>query len=88
MKKIFAIILCAVMVAAILTGCSEVEDKSDNSNPSIFVKVGEDNLFDVVYHRETKVMYVISRGSYNGGNFVLLVNADGSPMVWEEQDDG
>lgn len=45
------------------------------------------NYYDVVYHRDTKVMYVISRGQYNSGQFTLLVNADGSPMLYKESEE-
>jgi hypothetical protein len=36
-----------------------------------------------VYQKDTKVMYVISSGTYNHGTFTLLVNADGSPMIYK-----
>lgn len=38
----------------------------------------------IFHHRETKVMYAVSGGTYNRGNFTLLVNSDGSPMLWED----
>ena len=37
----------------------------------------------VVYHRDTKVMYVVSAASYNRGVFTVMVNPDGTPMIWE-----
>lgn len=43
--------------------------------------------YEVVYHRDTKVMYVVSRGNYNAGNFTLLVNPDGSPMLYKESEE-
>lgn len=30
-----------------------------------------------------KVMYAVSGGAYNNGTFTLLVNPDGTPMLWE-----
>lgn len=39
--------------------------------------------YNIVYHEQTKVMYVMSKGRYNYGTFTLLVNADGTPMVWD-----
>lgn len=62
------IVLMIVVLAVALTGCSEVEDMS---------------TWKVVYHKKTKVMYAVSDGSYNYGTFTLLVNADGTPMIWE-----
>ena len=34
-------------------------------------------------HLQAKVMYTISGGLKNCGNFTLLVNPDGTPMLWE-----
>lgn len=79
MKKIIALMI--VVLAVVLTGCSEVEDKS--SDMSEFVIVEITNSWRVVYHKKTKVMYVVSYGTYNRGTFTLLVNADGTPMLWE-----
>lgn len=79
MKKIIALMIVVLVVT--LTGCSEVEDKS--SDISEFVIVEITNSWRVVYHKKTKVMYVVSDGTYNRGTFTLLVNADGTPMLWE-----
>ena len=84
MKKIVAIcVICAILVC--VCGCA-AEVQSENANQketSMFVKIESTTLFDVVYHKNTKVMYAISRGMYNQGTFTLLVNADGTPMLWE-----
>lgn len=77
MKKI--IVLMIVVLAMTLTGCSE-ESTSDKSE---FVIIEGADIWYVVYHKETKVMYVVSNGTYNRGTFTLLVNADGTPMLWE-----
>ena len=83
MKKAIAILIVLVMLA--LCGCDgKATVKSDNlREESMFVLVEEEYLWEVVYHRDTKVMYTISHGGYNSGNFCLLVNADGTPMLWE-----
>lgn len=37
----------------------------------------------IVYHKDTKVMYVVT--SYCKNNvFTLLVNPDGTPMLWDD----
>lgn len=79
MKKIIALMI--VVLAVTLTGCSEVEDKS--SDMSEFVIVESTSMWKVVYHKKTKVMYVVSDGTYNRGTFTLLMNEDGTPMLWE-----
>lgn len=81
MKKIIALMIVVLVVT--LTGCSKVEDKSSDSDMSEFTIVERTNMWRVVYHKKTKVMYVVSDGSYSRGTFTLLVNADGTPMIWE-----
>lgn len=49
----------------------------------MFVEVESNTFWQVVYHRETKVMYVISHGTRNYGNFTVLLNPDGTPQVWK-----
>ena len=39
-------------------------------------------LYDIAYDRYTKVMYTISHGNYNSGNFTLLVDSDGNPLLY------
>jgi hypothetical protein len=37
----------------------------------------------VLVDKATGVMYWMSNGGYNGGNLTLLINADGTPRIWE-----
>ena len=87
MKKI--ILMCFVCVV-FLCGCSEIavtEKVNENQeSTSVFVEVEQALNWKVVYHKDTKVMYAVSDGSYNHGTFTLLVNADGTPMLYEEGD--
>ena len=85
-RKIIALVL---LVCLLLPGCSsdthgETAYEKSDIETSMFVTVEKYNMWEVVYHKDTKVMYAVSDGSYNHGNFTLLVNADGSPMLWEE----
>lgn len=86
-KKILTIIMVAMMMLG-LVGCSietiEREGESDKTSISMFVEIEDTSYWKVVYHRETKVMYVVSDGDYNHGTFTLLVNADGTPMLYEK----
>ena len=86
LKRIICALLCLIF-AFFLIGCggpaiSHVEEPKPTSM-FIAVERNSSNAFWVVYHRDTKVMYVISAGGYNAGNFTVLVNPDGSPMIWE-----
>lgn len=46
---------------------------------SMFSIVEQTKYFKVLYQRDTNVMYVMTKD----GDFDLLVNADGSPMLWD-----
>ena len=85
------IILICVACMILLCGCSSnyVETEKTNQvekNTSMFVEIETTNRWKVVYHKDTKVMYAVSYGSYNIGTFTLLVNADGTPMLYEGGD--
>lgn len=87
MKRIKKIIVCLFAVL-LLCGCSGVNtvdegNKANNNVKSMFIQVEYAGMWKVVYHRETKVMYAVSDGLYNHGTFTLLVNADGTPMLYE-----
>lgn len=85
MKKI-ALMIVLVLLALCLAGCgAEVERQTQAQNiiKSIFVIVEDTYDWKIVYDRETKVMYAVSDGTYNQGNFTVLVNADGTPKLWE-----
>ena len=79
--------LCIMMlIAVLLSGCQEVESVVEGSTSSMFVEVEETGTWRVVYNKETKVMYAVSYSNYNIGNFTVLLNADGTPMLWDGED--
>lgn len=82
MKRFLA--LLAVLAMLMLCGCMGAKvEHEQTKDTSMFVVVETGPCWSIVYHRETKVMYAISRGGYNSGNFYLLVSQDGTPMLWE-----
>ena len=50
---------------------------------SMFVEVESTYPWIIVYHKDTKVMYAVSKGSHNKGNFTLLVDQDGKPLLYD-----
>lgn len=89
MKKLF--LCCAVLsLCLLLCACTSEVQKADEitntkDNTSMFVQIESTNRWIIVYHKETYVMYAVSAGNYNGGTFTLLVNADGTPMIYGGQ---
>ena len=78
---IVSIILMFAGCASIRVEAKELEETGDGNT---FVLVDADYYCWVVYHKDTKVMYAVSRSPNNIGTYTLLVNADGTPMIWKE----
>ena len=88
MKKIFIILAMVAAMSFGLVGCDYAmmeSEKEDYSNaPSMFVEVENGVGYTIAYHKNTKVMYAISSNSgYNEGNFTVMLDADGTPMLYE-----
>lgn len=79
MKKIF--IMCLIALGMMLTSCMSLYHTESYINERFEPITGdkyqiEDN---VVYDKQTKVMYVVSRA----GTFTVMVDKDGKPMLYE-----
>lgn len=85
MKKLLIIsILCLFIF--LLSGCTKHQsDSADSDKTFITIETRYSPSYDIVYHKDTKVMYTVSHGCNNAGNFTLLVNPDGTPMLYEEE---
>lgn len=84
MRKIFVLVLVCIML--LCTACDNKvtqEKLDDDTKYSMFVLIEYTQNYRIVYHRDTKVMYAVSDGSYNHGTFTLLVNPDGTPMLYK-----
>lgn len=86
MKKTFIIFIMIVAMAFGLIGCHDDSQPKElaSVDGSSFLIVEDGVNYDIVYHKETKVMYIVSCGQYNRGDFTVMVNADGTPMVYKE----
>lgn len=78
-------LLVMILFVFLLTGCGEITESQEKNMFVTIQEYGYERPYDVVYHRNTKVMYVVSHDSYNKGNFTVLVNPDGSPMLYETE---
>ena len=90
MKKKFIALIMSMAIMFSLVGCGTTkqltEEDLENIRPSeysMFIVVENTMIYDIVYHRDTKVMYAVSRGGYNQGTFTVLLNADGNPMLYD-----
>ena len=84
MKKLTLILMVFALCACLFVGCSGMVEVDENhTNESSFVRVEDGDSYWIVYHKDTKVMYIFSTGINNAGSACLMLNADGTPMVWE-----
>ena len=83
-------IVAALVLALVLmlAGCAKgkideeqiADAKTDNH---MFMIVSNERYGDVLVDKTTGVMYWMSRDFYNDGTLTLLINADGTPRIWE-----
>lgn len=83
-SKFIATIVTIMLVIVVLffVGCNNTNN-SIKADDSVFITISYKDEYQIVYDRETKVMYAMSDGNYNRGNFIMLVNADGTPKLYE-----
>lgn len=81
--KRFLICTVAAAVIAVSLACCGVSE-AEAGQEEMFVEVYEGYDYIVVYHQESKVMYAVSDSQRSIGVFTLLVNSDGTPMIWRE----
>ena len=83
-----AVFLVIISIVVMFAGCTstraEAKEVDDVDDGNTFILVDTDYYCWIVYHKDTKVMYAVSRSGYNAGTYTVLVNADGTPMIWEE----
>ena len=83
MKRLVLVFLLAVAVLTV-SGCSDGMDEEPRADASkMFVIVENCGSFDIMYDKDTKVMYTVSSSCNNYGDVTLLVNSDGTPKIWK-----
>ena len=83
--KIF--MLAILTFCLLLTGCGAKMSTVNDGDRSMFAIIEKGGNYKIVYHRKTKVMYVISAGGYNSGNFTVMVDEEGKPLLYQEDAD-
>lgn len=86
-KKIITLILPIVTMTSVISCRANTVEAMDEE---MFVVVQENWEYDIVYDKETKVMYTYSKGGNgfktnydNRGVFTLLVDENGKPKLWD-----
>ena len=81
-KKILCLVI-AIMLMLTCVGCSTVPAVEGNNGDSVFIRIETGTMngyyYNVVYHRATKVMYMVSQH----GDATVMLDADGNPLLWE-----
>lgn len=86
--KRWIVVVMIVALAAMLAGCARgkvdagqiADAEADNR---MFMVVSNEMSGKVLVDKATGVMYWMSYGSNNYGSMTMLVNADGTPRIWE-----
>lgn len=92
MKKIISLIAALLIVLTLimpLLACDPEIEKEAAADTSMFVIVEDTTQWTVVYHKQTKVMYVFSRlrlysntGAGVNSSFTVMLDEDGMPLLW------
>ena len=96
MRKLISIIcalfilLALILLISPLWACDVPNvEKEAAAGTSMFVVVEETSQWTVVYHKQTKVMYVFSRlrwysnsGTGANSSFTVMLDEDGMPLLW------
>ena len=80
-------IICLVLVVLLLftfVGCgSHIDTVEDTKPDSMFMLIESGvlwNRYNIVYHKETKVMYAVGQNAV----FTVMVDAEGKPLLYLE----
>ena len=80
-KLTIGLIASLIGPAMIFAGCSG--EKAEASGKSRFMIIESNLNWEIYADRKTGVMYAVSTGARNSGNFTLLVDANGDPLIYE-----
>ena len=87
--KYLILSICTVLFTSVCVACTHndtiISPTADNTSliPE-FDQVAAGRGYKIVYDINTGVMYTVSTGTYNNGNFSVLYNVDGTPLLYSE----
>lgn len=80
MKKVILSLILTVMLI-VLTGCTDSVAEEEKR----FIKISDEGTYGirVYYDKQTKVEYAMKNNSNGGTSLILLVDAEGKPLLYE-----
>lgn len=84
MRRLIMVVFVAMMIVSLSACSTKRTTEIVKGETSRMVYVEETAAYCIVYDKYTKVMYAVSNGGYSIGNFTLLVDANGNPLLYEE----
>lgn len=82
MNNITIILLAIIILMMPLIACVPNNNADEIQTGARMVIIERTITYDIAYDRYTKVMYAISHGEHNCGNFTPLVDSDGNPLLY------
>lgn len=79
-KKLITVIIIAALLIA---GCSDTANVSEGQD-RLMEKVEDEWGYTIYVDKDTNVMYI--KGSGGGGTFTVMLNADGTPKIWQGEE--
>ena len=80
-KKIMLAVIAAAVLGLAGCGTDRAEDPEDPEE-SMMIVVDSTNSYSIYANKETGVMY-FCRDSVYGKSVCVMLNADGTPQIWE-----
>ena len=82
---VFAIVCVFIIFVVVSLFCKvfvKFRSAEENEVNSMFEVVEDGDLYYVVYHRLTNVMYAVS----GNGEFTVMANVKGEPLIYSKED--
>lgn len=81
---VLAVFVSLMIIAFLMdVAVSEINSETEAATEDRFITLSYETNYFIVYDKETMVQYVVSNGNYNRGTFVMLVDKDGKPLIYE-----
>lgn len=77
------LITAIITVALLIAGCSDTANVSEGQD-RMMEKVEDEWGYVIYVDKDTNVMYI--KGLGGGGTFTVMLNADGTPKIWQGEE--